>query len=250
MDTTTKTFIRNLKFPLLILALMWSAELYEYFMEVRLTRWGIFPRHWDGFLGIIRAPFLHSDWGHLLSNSAPMLVLTTIMVNFYKRVAIPAFFTIMILTGFVVWLFARESYHVGASGVVYGLIAFVFWSGVFRRNTKSIVLALLIAMVYGSFFQGIVPQPAEEHVSWESHLYGALVGIFTAFLFKNAIENDEVARPNPWADERSDTPFLPADIFEMTRHERYLAEQARLQAERLRLAELQRLRDDNINTTL
>ena len=250
MDEPVKRFISNLRFPLVILALMWSFELYEFFTESRLTRWGIYPRQWDGFLGIVRAPFLHSDWGHLLSNSAPMLVLTTIMTNFYKRVAIPAFFVIMLLTGFTVWLFARESYHVGASGVVYGLIAFVFWSGVFRRNPKSIILALIIAMVYGSFFQGIVPQPEEEHMSWESHLYGGLVGIFTAFLFKNAIENDEAPRPDPWADETSDTPFLRPDTFEMTKRERYLREQARLAAERQRQIEIDRLNDDNISTTL
>jgi len=250
LDKPVEQFISNLKFPLIILGLMWGFELYEYFTDTRLTRWGIYPREWDGFLGILRAPFLHSDWGHLLSNSAPMLVLTVIMVNFYKRVAIPAFFVILVFTGFVVWLFARESYHVGASGVVYGLIAFVFWSGVFRRNPKSIILALLIAMVYGSFFQGIIPQAEEEHVSWESHLYGALVGIFTAFLFKNAIENDEVERPDPWANETSDTPFLPANIFEMTKRERYLAEQARLLAERQRQIEIDRLNNDNLSSTL
>lgn len=228
--------------------MMWSTEIFEYFSQTRLTRWGIYPREWDGFLGIFRSPFLHSDWGHLLSNSAPMLVLTVIMMNFYRRVAIPAFFVIMTFTGFVVWLFARESYHVGASGVVYGLIAFVFWSGIFRRNSKSIILALLIAMVYGSFFQGIIPQPEEEHVSWESHLYGALVGIFTAFLFKNTIEKDEVPPPNPWANETNDQPFLPSDIFDMTRHERYLAEQKRRALERRE--ELERLRDGNISSTL
>ncbi len=250
MDKPVQQFIRDLRFPLLILVLMWSTELYEYFAEVSLTRWGIYPRQWDGFLGIVRSPFLHSDWGHLLSNSAPMLVLTTIMVSFYRRVAVPAFFVIMLTTGFSVWLFARESYHVGASGVVYGLIAFVFWSGVFRRNTKSIVLALLIAMIYGSFFQGVIPQPAEEHVSWESHLYGALVGIFTAFLFKNAIEQNEEIRPDPWADESVDNPFFNPGVFEMTRQERYLAEQARLQEERLRQLDIERLGEGNISSTL
>lgn len=250
MDKQIRQFLLDLRFPLSIVGLMWSVELYELLAEVKLTRWGIYPRHWDGFLGIICSPFIHSDWEHLLSNSAPMLVLTTIMMSFYRRVAVPSFFFVMVLTGFVVWLFARESYHVGASGVVYGLIAFVFWSGVFRRNTKSIILALLVLMVYGSFFQGVVPQPQEEHVSWESHLYGALVGIMTAFLFKNAIEKDEEPRPDPWADETDDTPFLPADIFEMTKRERYLAEQARREAEKQRWIEFNRQKDDNISSTL
>ena len=231
MEKEVQSFIKTLIFPLSILFLMWFFEIYEEFMGVSLVRWGLYPRHWDGFLGIFRSPFLHSDWGHLLSNTAPMLVLTTILTNFYKRVAIPAFFTILVMTGFSVWLFARETYHIGASGVVYGLIAFVFWSGVFRRNNRSIVLALIVAVVYGGFFQGIVPQAEEQHISWESHLLGGLVGIATAFLFKNTVEKEDEPRPNPWAEETSDTPFPSPDTFEMTLRERFILEKKRREEE-------------------
>lgn len=228
---------------------MWAMEIYEWLNKVKLTRWGIFPREWDGLVGIITGPFIHSDWGHLLSNSAPILVLTVIMVNFYKRVAIPAYVTIQLGTGFIVWLFARESYHVGASGVVYGLIAFVFWSGVFRRSTRSIILALIIAMVYGGYFQGIVPQEG-KNVSWESHLFGGMVGIVVAFLYKNAIEKEEQPRPNPWANETKDTPFLPADTFAMTKYERHQLELARIEAERQARIEMFRRQQEGLRGSL
>ena len=140
---------------------------------------------------------------------------------FYKRVAIPTIFIITIFTGFTVWLFARESYHVGASGVVYGLVSFLFWTGVFRRNLKSIVLSLVVLTVYGGYFHGIVP--SKEGVSFESHLFGALVGIFTAFLFKNTKELDEAEEESPWeeADEERQY-YFPRDLFEKTKMQRYL----------------------------
>ena len=109
----------------------------------------------------------------------------------------------------------------GASGVVYGLVSFLFWTGIFRRNLKSIILSLAILVMYGGYFHGIVP--TKEGVSWESHLFGGLVGIFTAYLFKNVREDDETERPDPWADERGkEEYFLPRDTFEMTKQERYL----------------------------
>jgi len=95
-------------------------------------------------------------------------------------VGMTSFFMIYIITGFSVWLFGRSVYHIGASGVVYGLISFIFWSGVFRRNLKSIVLALIVIILYSGYLGGIVPN--KEGISWESHLLGGIVGIVVASL--------------------------------------------------------------------
>lgn len=123
------------------------------------------------------------------------------------------------LTGAAVWMFGRSVYHIGASGVVYGLISFIFWSGVFRRNIKSIVLALIVTILYAGYLEGIVPM--KEGVSWESHLLGAIAGIFVAFFLKGLIERDEEIR-DPWANESEEPTayFFPRDVFEMTRAER------------------------------
>jgi len=147
-------------------------------------------------------------------------------------VAWASFIFIYLLTGAAVWLFGRSVYHVGASGVVYGLVSFIFWSGVFRRNIKSIVLALIVTILYSGYLQGIIP--FQEGISWESHLLGGLVGIFVAFLFKGIIENDEEAT-NPWQDESTDTQrYFPEDVFDMTKEERKIKAVQKAELERLR----------------
>ncbi len=221
MAEKESNIIKKILFPIGVVSLMWLVKIFEVIQNYKYTRWGIFPRDIDGLPGIITAPFIHSDLRHLMSNSIPMLALMSMIMVFYKRVAIPSVIIITVLTGFMVWMFARESYHIGASGVVYGLVAFLAWTGIFRRNLKSIILALVILVAFGGYFHGIVPN--KEGTSWESHLFGGLVGIFTAFLFKNVIEEDEEDRPDPWADEiGTEEFFLPRDTFEKTKKQRYL----------------------------
>lgn len=217
-----KNIISKLTIPIVTIVVMWLVKIIEVAQNHKYTLLGIFPRDLDGAIGIITAPFIHADWQHLMSNTLPLFMLMSLMMVFYKRVAIPSILIITLFTGFTVWLFARESYHVGASGVVYGLVAFLAWTGIFRRNLKSIILSLVILVMYSGYFHGIVPN--KEGVSWESHLFGGLVGIFTAFLFKNVKEDDEAERPDPWADERGNEQyFLARDTFQMTKEERYLA---------------------------
>ena len=226
---------------------MCVVHVYNHLTGMSLSNWGIFPREADGLVGIVTAPLVHGSWEHLFSNSAPMLVTTTIIHFFYKRVALTSFLFIYFITGLAVWLFGRSAYHIGASGVVYGLVSFIFWSGVFRRNIKSIILALIVTILYSGYLGGIVP--FKEGVSWESHLLGAIVGIFIAFLFKGIIEKDE-EHVDPWADEihQQAEYYLPRDTFEMTKKERYLAEQEKLRMlreEQLRLS--QEKRDDYLD---
>ncbi|HNA93827.1 MAG TPA: rhomboid family intramembrane serine protease, partial [Saprospiraceae bacterium] len=138
----------------------------------------------------------------------------------YPRVAMKAFLMIYVLTGLSVWCFGRPVYHIGASGVVYGLVAFVFWSGVFRRSMKSIVLALIIVILYTPMFAGILPN--QEGISWESHLLGGIVGIFTSFYYKKYLEVDEMEKDNHIIDDEDETRqyFLPRDTFDLTMEER------------------------------
>lgn len=220
-------FLGIIKIPIIIVTLMWVTHLYNEYYGGIYNSWGIYPRQIDGLVGVLAAPFLHSGFHHLISNSAPMLVLTTIMIMFYRRVAIPSFFIIYFLTGFMVWLFGNEAYHIGASGVVYGLVAFVFWIGIFRRNTRSIVLSLIIIVLYSGYISGILPD--QPGISWESHLLGGLVGILVAFLFKDVLEPDEIER-DIYADETETKEyFFPRDVFDKTiaqrKREQYLRQQ-------------------------
>jgi membrane associated rhomboid family serine protease len=213
---------KQLKLPLLLVVSLWSLEIIELMTDRSFTTWGILPRKVSGLRGIFTAPFIHSDWDHLMSNTVPLFTLSLITVVFYKRIALASILMIYVLTGAMVWLFARGNYVVGASGVVYGLVSFVFWSGVFRRDAKSVVLALIVLTVYSGLFAGILPQ--EERVSWESHLFGALVGIFTAYLFKNVKADDSVEEVET-RENYEESYYLPRDTFAMTKSER-----ARLEA--------------------
>ena len=220
-------FFKKITIPLLLVGSLWVIKFVELFFGLRFVRYGIYPRELDGILGILTSPFVHSDFKHLISNSFPLLILTSVMILFYKRSALFSLLLITILTGLAVWIFARPSYHIGASGVVYGLVAFVFWSGIFRKNVKSIILSLIVLMLYSGLFLGILP-PEEANISWESHLAGALVGIFVALLFKGVKEEDEQERKYPWQDEVSSSHyFLARDVFEKTIAQRIKEEEER-----------------------
>ena len=214
-----------------LVALLFVIHGYSSFMGTDLTHWGIYPREIYGIRGIFTGPFVHGNWHHLFSNAAPLLFTMTLIYFFYPKVALPSLLFIYLLTGFTVWLFGRSSYHVGASGVVYGLVSFIFWSGIFRRNIKSIILALVVTIMYSGYLGGIVP--FKEGVSWESHLLGGIMGIIVAFLFKGIIEQDEESH-DPWADEQDEEAqaYFHPDTFAMTRHERWLIEQERIRRER------------------
>ena len=220
-------FIDSISLPLKFVLLLWIIHATQVVLGIDLGVYGLYPRTTFGLRGIFFAPLIHSDWAHIISNTPPLFALSAIIMFFYRRVAIPSFVMIYILTGLAVWIFGRSVFHIGASGVVYGLVSFVFWTGIFRRNLKSIVLALIVIFYYGSMFMGVLP--GQEGISWESHLLGALVGIFVSFWYKDQIEKDEEKRQYSWETEPQvlDQPFLDPNIFEKTKEERRREKESR-----------------------
>ncbi len=176
-----RQFWRGLLIPLAFVALLWVIELLEYTSGTSLVRWGIEPRTLNGFIGILLAPLIHDDWQHLISNSLPLIILGFTIINGYPKVWLKAFGWIYGLTGFWVWVAARPSFHIGASGLIYGLAAFLFSMGVLRKDQRSMALALLVAFLYGGLIWGILP--IQEGVSWESHLLGLVSGVFAAIMY-------------------------------------------------------------------
>ncbi|MBV6426590.1 MAG: hypothetical protein KIPDCIKN_01103 [Haliscomenobacter sp.] len=214
----SRHLINSLRFPVVLLAVLWAIQLVQMALHLELGYWGVFPRTVYGLKGIITHPFLHGSIGHLLSNTPPLLFLTAMVLYFYRRVAIPAITLIYLLTGLAVWLFGRPVFHIGASGIIYGLVAFVFWTGVFRRNLKSIALAAIVLFYYGSMFMGILP--GQEGISWESHLLGAGSGILVSFWFKNRLESDELPKAKALEEETPSKPYFESDLFDQTREQR------------------------------
>ncbi len=219
MTNQKDRLVSSLKFPFLFIVFLWAIHLLQVLFNANLGAYGVYPRQVFGLRGILFSPLIHDDLRHLISNSAPLFVLSVMILYFYRRVAYRSMLMIYLLTGVAVWLFARPVYHIGASGVVYGFVSFVFWSGIFRRSIKSIILALIVIFLYSGYFLGILPN--QEGISWESHLLGGVVGIFTAYWYKEEIEADEEHESPSWENESQEkTYFLDRGIFDKTKKER------------------------------
>lgn len=167
--------------PLRLVFFMWLSFFLEINYHWNISQYGIEPRSLKGIIGIFIGPLAHGDIYHLISNTIPLLFLGATLFFFYERIAGTIFFRAYFWTNALVWLFARPSNHIGASGVVYGLAFFLIFFGFFRRDFTSIVITLITILLYGSVFYGVLP--GDPRVSWESHLGGALVGITSAVTF-------------------------------------------------------------------
>ena len=188
-------FLTPLTFPVAL----WVIHLISLFLNQDLSKLGLLPRKPAGLLGIITSPLIHGDFSHLISNTLPLIILGWIIFNFYNKISYLLFFFIYFFTGLLVWIFARQVYHIGASGLVYGFVSFLFFSGIFRRDNKSIALALVITFLYGGLVWGILP--GMEGISWESHLFGAITGLIAAYLFRKI---DTPSKKYDWEDEPDD----------------------------------------------
>jgi len=162
--------------------LIWAVKFIEFSLGLDFSQFGIYPRTLEGSVGIFAAPFIHGDILHLLSNTFPVFILGAGLFYFYDKIAVPVLLLIYIITGFWVWIAARDAYHVGASGIVYGLLTFLLFSGFFRKDRATLAFSLIVLFLYGTtLFTGVIP--SEPRVSWESHLMGALAGIFCSIYF-------------------------------------------------------------------
>ena len=182
-------FRLSLLLTLLAIGVLWIVKIIETSIdENAFAHYGVLPRDVSGLKGIFLYPFIHGDWDHLISNSIPLLVLGTIFLYTYSRVAIRSLFLIYILGGFWLWLIGNwgsdvTSYHIGASGMVYGIASFLAFSGMIRKDRQSTGIALFVILFYGGMVWGILP--IQEGVSWEGHLTGAMAGMVAAFGFRN-----------------------------------------------------------------
>lgn len=171
-------------FPLSFLILLWLIQFVQYLFLLKLVKYGLLPQTTKGLTGIFTAPLIHSGFNHIISNSIPLLFLGSGIFYFYKEAAYKVFFMVYFIPGILVWFLGRESFHIGSSGLVYGYVTFLFFSGLIRRDNRSIALALIVTFLYGSLIWGVLPLSRE--ISWEYHLFGALTGIYAAIIFRKS----------------------------------------------------------------
>jgi membrane associated rhomboid family serine protease len=168
--------------PFLFIALLWLLSVLEWAGLADLRWLGVYPRTQDGLIGVLTAPLVHGNFGHLFANTTPLFVLASGILFFYRRSAMLVFLLITLGSGAFVWVFGKEAYHIGASGLVYGCASFLVVAGFLNRNRAQIAISLLVFLFYGSMIWGILP--SEPGISWEAHLGGLLAGIGCAFLFR------------------------------------------------------------------
>jgi len=182
MDIAVKRLIISLFFPGLFLVLIWLLFIIDATLDLDLVFHGLYPRKWSGLQGILFSPLIHGGIRHIFANSMPLLVLGLLLFYFYQPVAFQVSAFSWIVPGLVVWLVGRSSYHVGASGLIYSLAAFLFLSGLIRKHLGLMAVSLLLVINYGTMIWGVFP--IEDGVSWESHLAGMITGLVLAWVFR------------------------------------------------------------------
>ncbi len=208
METAEKLKLRSsILFSFLFVAFLWVVHVSKIIFHLDLHEFGIYPREFSGLKGIITSPFIHATWNHLVSNSIPLFVLGAMMLYSYPSLAFRVLFISIVVTGIGVWSFARPSFHIGASGIIYSVVTFLFFSGLFRRDRSSIALALFVTFFYGGMVWGVFP--TDEGISWESHLIGAVAGFVSAFMFKHIDRPPQIVLEEER--ETGEDDFIPPD---------------------------------------
>jgi len=162
--------------------LLWLIQLSNVILGLGPADLGVRPRELSGLLGVIFAPLLHGGPDHLVANTPPLIVAGTTLLYLYPRSAPSVLPATWLGPGIAVWLFARGGVHVGASGLIYSLAAYVFTAGVIRHDRRAIAASLLVAFIYGSLAWGVLP--IQRGVSWETHLAAALIGVVLAIALR------------------------------------------------------------------
>ncbi len=212
-DSNNKFTVSVWGIPLAITLLIWLVKITEIMMETQFGSYGIHPGVFSGLRGVLFAPLIHgSVLEHLLPNTFPVLILLLGLFYFYKKAAVVILLWSWLITGLWTWAIGSPGYHIGASGLIYALASFIFFSGLIRKNNSLLALSLLVVFLYGGLVWGIFPY--KPNISWESHISGAISGLILALYYRHIgpqrkrfeweLENDE----NATAD---DDPINPAE---------------------------------------
>lgn len=171
--------------------LIWCVFILGHVLPFQIDDFGITPRTLSGLVGIPAAPFLHANLGHLISNTIPLTVLLLLLLG-SRAQSWAVVIYLVLLSGALLWLFGRPATHIGASSLIYGLIAYLLVSGVRERRIVPMISAVVVGFLYGgTLVSGVLPTSV-PHISWEGHLFGAIAGGIVALLLTENRDNAEV----------------------------------------------------------
>ncbi|TRX40065.1 rhomboid family intramembrane serine protease [Flavobacterium restrictum] len=178
--------------PLVFVLSLWFVFWLEIRFDFDFDENGILPRTFSGLQGILFSPFIHSDVSHLYHNSIPLLVLLAALRYFYRQQTVVVIGYGILFSGFITWVIGRENYHIGASGLIYVLVSFIFFKGIQTQYYRLVALSLTIILVYGGMIWYAFPK-VDDTISWEGHLAGLITGFVLSLLYKTA-EYKKVAK--------------------------------------------------------
>jgi len=211
-----RNFSLAMRIALVFVGVLWTIFIFDAVFGLQLGRFGLRPGSIPGLSGVVTAPLLHGSFEHILSNTLPMFVSLTAALYLYPRSSLRVIPLIWLGSGALAWTFGRSSLHYGASGLIYGLLAYVFVSGIIRSDMRSVSVSLLIGFLYGSMVWGVLP--IREHVSWEMHLSGAIFGVLLALVYRRWDRVPQVRYPwedddtvPEWYPESDESKFDPPD---------------------------------------
>ncbi len=193
-------------YPVVFVLILWLVFWFEVRFGYNFSKYGVYPLNFKGLRGVFLSPFIHGDIKHIYHNTIPLFVLSMALFYFYRPIAWKVILFGILFSGFLTWCIGRPSYHIGASGLIYVLVSFTFFKGVFAKHYRLIALSLMVVFLYGSMIWYAIPM--EEGISWEGHLSGLITGLIFAVFFRK-----EIAKPKKYVWEQdnyneNDDPFL------------------------------------------
>jgi len=177
-----RSFKLALKTALWLTALLWLILFVDSVFGLDLRRYGLRPRSLEGLAGILTAPLLHGGAEHLFSNTLPLLISLTTLLYLYPKSAMRVIPVIWAGSGVLAWIVGRDSLHIGASGLIYGMLGYVFVGGILRMDMRSVAVSVMVGFLYGSMIWGVLP--IRPDTSWELHLAGAIMGVALAIVYR------------------------------------------------------------------
>jgi membrane associated rhomboid family serine protease len=171
--------------PFILVIIMSLSFLLEKGMDLDFHTAGVYPRRIENIWGIFTLIFVHADINHLINNIISFFILGTFLFLFYNEIALKILIISYIFSGLCLWIIGRENWHIGASGLIYSIAFFLFFSGIIRKHVPLIAVSLVVAFIYGSMVWHIFPWQIQDNISWEGHLAGGFIGLVLAIYCRN-----------------------------------------------------------------